>query len=352
MTDNNIESLDSYYRALASIDDDDRPSSIINCLEEDGSINAERYAAMLSRQDDIEAAESAWFDYLLVAEEDDTEPPKKRRKSKRSVKTLRPYYFDNDGNVVYLLPTQTFWYLMYVKSPPLCDKKFHHKFRRRFRMPYETYRSLLDRLEVCDIFGRWYGKDATGTDPSPIELLLLSALRYLGRGLTFDDLEEYTAISEETHRQFFHKFIHYGRTILYPEFVYYLANKEEYKSCEHEYGMGGLPGCGFSSDATFVIMWNCSHNLKQAHMGFKNTNPARTYNICINHRRWILNSTPEHASRWNDKTLAYFDTFLFGIRDNRILQDVTFDLYSWKDDRPGSGQRDHNYNLQGCMGLS
>ena len=32
-------------------------------------------------------------------------------------------------------------------------------------------------------------------DPSNIKLLLLGALRYLGRGHTFDDIEEATAIS-------------------------------------------------------------------------------------------------------------------------------------------------------------
>ncbi len=38
--------------------------------------------------------------------------------------------------------------------------------------------------------------------PTPIPLLLLTSLRYLGRGLTFDDLAENTAMSEETVRVF------------------------------------------------------------------------------------------------------------------------------------------------------
>ena len=70
-----------------------------------------------------------------------------------------------------------------------------------------------------DRFDRWtLGKDAVGRRASPIELLLLGALRYLGIGLTFDDLEEYTAISEETHRQFLHVFIEYGATFLYSKY--------------------------------------------------------------------------------------------------------------------------------------
>jgi hypothetical protein len=68
-------------------------------------------------------------------------------------------------------------------------------------------------------FPRWMGKDATGKQSSPLELLILGAFRYLGRGLTFDDLEESTAISEEVHRVFFHKFIEVGSTILYDRWV-------------------------------------------------------------------------------------------------------------------------------------
>jgi hypothetical protein len=42
---------------------------------------------------------------------------------------------------------------------------------------------------------------------SLIELLVLGLLRYIGRGWTFDDIKEQTAISNEVHRLFFHTFI-------------------------------------------------------------------------------------------------------------------------------------------------
>ena len=42
---------------------------------------------------------------------------------------------------------------------------------------------------------------------SPVELLLLGLLRYLGHGWTFDDIEEQTAISISVHHNFFHTFI-------------------------------------------------------------------------------------------------------------------------------------------------
>ena len=44
-------------------------------------------------------------------------------------------------------------------------------------------------------------KDATGQASAPVELLVLGVFRMLGRACTFDDLEELTDISAETHRR-------------------------------------------------------------------------------------------------------------------------------------------------------
>ena len=196
-------------------------------------------------------------------------------------------------------------------------------------MPYSSYLELLQKIQSAEEFTRWIGKDAVGESSSPIGLLLLGALRNLGRGLTFDDLEECTAIGEETHRQFFHIFIAYDENSLNPEYVRMSETAEEYHGHRHEYEVGGLSGAGYSTDGTNVILWRCEHNLKQANIGFKDTHPARTYNVSVNHRRQILHSTRGHPGKWNDKTLAMFDEFLCGIHDNKILQDVRFELLSW-----------------------
>jgi hypothetical protein len=87
---------------------------------------------------------------------------------------------------------------------------------------------LLKKLKDSGMFRRWLSRDAVGSKSLPIALLLLGALRYLGRGLTFDDLEEYTSINEETHRQFFRRFIEYGATVLYREYVQYPQTATEY----------------------------------------------------------------------------------------------------------------------------
>ena len=336
-----LSQASEHYYALLN---DERPSSLRECEGRDRKVDPELYRQYKEKESDIEEAERNYFFAMGSQEEQEDTTASSVQKSrssksttnkrrKKSCQSLRPYYFDNDGKLKYLLPTETVWYFAYVRheNPIPPQSKLAVKFRRRFRMPYSTYLDLLQQVQAAQEFSRWQGCSAVGVKASPVGLLLLGALRYLGRGLTFDDLEEYTAIGEETHRQFFHIFIRYGEDTLYPQYVFHPKTAEEYTTHRAEFDTGGLTGAGFSCDATNVIMWRCEHNLKQANMGFKNTHPARTYNVCFNHRRELLHSTKGHPSRWNDKSLAIFDEFLSGIHEDKILQDVKFDLLEWRE---------------------
>ena len=317
------------------IEDDDRPSTLVECLDDDGEIIQEKYALFKQKEEELDEAQDRIDRSMYKRKknpDDDDLPRQKKTRSPRKHKSLKPFYIADDGEIVHLQPRQTFWYLVYVKSAQQnlekAPAKFAKKFRRRFRMPFEEYHNnLLPKVQADAMFSRWKSRDATGQQASPIELLLLGALRYLGRGLTFDDLEEYTAINEETHRQFFHVFINWGSSKLFPMYVKMPTTAAEYDNAE--YNAGGLTGAGFSTDATNVVMWRCSQGVKQVNMGFKQSHPARTYNLSCNHRRKILYTTSGHPSRWNDKTLAHVDLFMSGIHEGRILQDVEFELLSW-----------------------
>lgn len=95
---------------------------------------------------------------------------------------------------------------MYIDCPQTTDSRFLKKFRRRFRHPYAQFNWFANEAIKENWFPKWKpnGTDAAGKKSSPLKLLILGAFRYLGRGLTFDDMEECTAISEEVHRVFFH----------------------------------------------------------------------------------------------------------------------------------------------------
>ena len=75
-----------------------------------------------------------------------------------------------------------------------------------------------------------------------MELLLLGSLRYLGRGWTFDDCEELTAIDQDVHRTFFCVFLQFGSTVLYRKWVLTPVNLPEALSNMKEYSKAGLPG--------------------------------------------------------------------------------------------------------------
>ena len=113
---------------------------------------------------------------------------------------------------------------------------FEEKFRRRFCLPFSSF------LEMVEEFPRWTRRRRKRRSQSPLELLLLGSLRYLGRGFTFDDLEECTAISEEIHRVFFHQFIKLGSTVLFEKYVITPATHEELQRRLTEFEMTGMPG--------------------------------------------------------------------------------------------------------------
>jgi hypothetical protein len=210
---------------------------------------------------------------------------------------------NDEGVLVPLRPKGSTWYAIYVESPQLDNKKFHQKFRKRFRTPYSHFLELVRMVKESDLFKRWLSFDAVGKESSPIELMVLGALRYLGRGWTFDDLEESTAIHEETHRVFFHVFVEWGSTVFFDSYVVHPTNAEEAAMHTHEMGIAGFDGCVGSTDATRVGMERCSYRVANINTGSKLSMPSRTYNMTVNHRRHILSTTCGHPARWNDPRL-------------------------------------------------
>jgi hypothetical protein len=209
-----------------------------------------------------------------------SEPKQKKSRSRR--KSIMEYYDDN-GERQPLLPTDTTWYKCYVKVP-VRTKEFEALFRSRFRLPYDSFLELVKDAKDGKWFPRWDNNLLKGTNKSsPLELLLLGSLRYLGRGWTFDDLEEVTAISRRVHNSFFHDFIGIGSTILYQKYVVAPTNKEEAARHLQAYLIGGFPGCMGSTDATHILVGKCYFGLRQNHLGAKFKSTARTYNLTVNH---------------------------------------------------------------------
>jgi len=307
---------------------DQRPTSLLKCLDLNGRISLSKYEQYKMRRVDEEEMQfmsEALLDLTLL-DNDDFGGGRPRPKRSRRMKAILLAAVDDSGNDIPYVPTISPWYTHYVRNPNLSCPKFDKKFRLRFRLPYANYLELLEMVKADDRFERWKSCDATGRPSSPIELLVLGVLRVLGRGWTFDDLDEATAVGEETHRQFFHKFIEFGRAVLFERYVIQPTNAEMAAPHTAEYNKAGFHGAVGSTDATHVLSERIGNSIANHHSGSKLPGTARTFNITVNHRRRILSSTTGHPSRWNDKTLVRFDKFVTGIRNGKVLDDVEFQL--------------------------
>ena len=197
-----------------NMNDNKNPTKLTDCLNDDGSIDNTKWYMYRRQQRQLQKEEEEEEEHHTKKQKATTaatnniimKTPMQRSCFRSNINLYR----DENGIISAIGPKSSSWYLTYVLSPAIDNPKFEKKFRRRFRCCYSSFLELLNIVKFDDSFIRWNRNDAAGRSPSPIELLLLGALRYLGRGWTFDDLEESTSISEETHRVFFHSFIKWG----------------------------------------------------------------------------------------------------------------------------------------------
>ena len=109
-----------------------------------------------------------------------------------------------DGPLEIILLQESLWYPFYVRNYYINeDVKLQKAFCLRFRLPYEQYLDLVQQVKSNELFDRWCGFKSNNKKVSPVELLVLGSLCYLGRGWTVDDCEESTAIDKEVHHRFF-----------------------------------------------------------------------------------------------------------------------------------------------------
>ena len=198
-----------------------------------------------------------------------------KQKIIRSVKKHRVLVRDSDGTLRELKPEDTLWYLLYVENPPH-NERMSKLFKLRFRMPYSSFLELTDELSVHPIFERWQKCDAVGDKPSNMKLLLLGALRYIGRGWTLDDLHEANGISVDVNDYFLKCFIEYGSSVLYKKHVVHPSISIHVSEREKLFKLASLNGCIGSTDATHIPMLSCPFWASNNHKGFKLDKPAIT----------------------------------------------------------------------------
>ena len=221
------------------------------------------------------------------SDNDSPAPVQKKKWAKRIILGRRT----EEGYLEEPPPTQSMWYHQYITCPQVNDTRFLRKFRLRFWLPYQAFLDFVEVARGSNWFTLWMGSNCSGTNVSPLELLIFVSLRYLGCWYTFDNLKECTAISEEVHCVFFHQFIKIGSIIFYEKYVITPTTKEEIAQHLPEFEISDFPGATASSDATPIIHKKCMNSLKRVHQGGKSKYATRAYNIIVNNRRRILGTT-------------------------------------------------------------
>ena len=96
-------------------------------------------------------------------------------------------------------------------------------------------------------------------------------------------------------------FLEYGSTTLYRKWVIDPSLNKKISDQEKLFRLAGFNGCIGSSDATHVGMLSCAAWAQVLNKGYKLNMPSRTYNMTVDHSRWILGSTLGHPATWNKK---------------------------------------------------
>ena len=148
----------------------------------------------------------------------------------------------------------------------------------------------------------------------------------------FDDIEELTFVSAESHRLFFRKFVILFSLNLYHLYVKIPTDEDEIRDYMSEYAAAGFPDSIGSVDCVHVAWDKVPAFLRNVHKG-KEGYPTRSYEVTVNHRRRILAATKGFFGSYNDKTIVRYDGFVTAIHEKELYADVEYILHD-KDGNP------------------
>ena len=214
------------------------------------------------------------------------------------------------------------------------DNNTHHDpntragklFRRRFRVPLPLFVEIVAICKASDKFSK-KERDCCGNETVPIELMVLAALRLLGRGITFDGVAEVTNVSEETCRLFFHKFCAFWGIDQFENYVFPPSDDADIANIVGEYEKLGFPGCIGSADVTHIPWDRAPAGLIALYTG-KEKIATLAYEVACTHRRRIISCTSGFPGSRNDKYIVRYDSFIQSLHNGAKYRDNTFELRS------------------------
>ena len=194
-------------------------------------------------------------------------------------------------------------------------------FRRRFRVPYSLFQTIIAQMLSDNWFpgfgpqgqGRMHAIKLESNRGASLQVMVLSCLRILGRGVAFDECFDGSGCKEECIRVFFHKWCPMFVKKLMPSVVQPPLSTEDIEEQVNIYQRLGMGGAIGSTDCTHIPLGKCSDKIAVLCTG-KEGFPTLAYSMTCSHSRKIYHCSPGFFGSRNDKTISKHDSFIHMIR--------------------------------------
>ncbi|KAK1869281.1 hypothetical protein I4F81_011759 [Pyropia yezoensis] len=150
------------------------------------------------------------------------------------------------------------WFLKYLSPSPMYNRSH---FRALFRVPMRLYRAFERELPLVEPL-LLHQEDCTGRAGHPLHVKILSALRRLGNGVSFADIDDQACMSIESQRQNFLLSSRAVRTRFGPRYLNREPTALELQKISDAYGARGFPGCVGCADCMTIKWKNCPRAFK------------------------------------------------------------------------------------------
>ena len=207
------------------------------------------------------------------------------------------------------------WYGQILNDPTVSDpeSRRHKEFVSEFRVPHAVFLEIVDGCR-----GLKWARDSTGKGkcrgrpPASLEVKVLAVLYRLGAGCMPRTTARLFNMSKSLCARFFQDFCaHHAQT--YSTMCRPPETDEERQDVESVYRRMGMPGCLGSTDGVHVAWSRCPAGLLNRHKGAKGV-PTRSFNITVDHRRFIQHVASSKPGALNDKTAVRYDSYIGRVR--------------------------------------
>jgi hypothetical protein len=204
-------------------------------------------------------------------------------------------------------------------------------FRRRFRMPYSLFKSLIQVMLEEQWFPA-YGPtgegqlDATKKNRgATLQVKVLSVLRVIGRGVVFDECYDGSGCGENSIRVFFHAFVAIFSQRLFSLIVKPPTTLDEITTCTGIYQSLGMGPAIGSTDVTHISLGNCPNKFKILCTG-KSGKPTMAYSLTCSHSRKIYYCSAGFMGSKNDKHISRLDSFITAVGELDIYRNFEWNM--------------------------